>query len=409
MAAHGAGAGTVNAMLPGRTVPTAEELHDAASQGYLNARGYGVEIRRQPVARLADNMLADLGNDGFRERNIPKTWNAIEELRSPAGRNVTIDDIDSVRKVLNRAGANPLEGAEREASRRAIAALDNYVSTLNPREVAVNAHYAGDVARDIEEARGNWAAMRRSQDVNNRLEAADLRAASTGSGANADNATRQNIRAILTNPKARRGYSADELAQMERVVRGTFVGNLGRRFGKLAPTGVVSGALGLEIGSHLLGGPMGAGALVPIGGAVAKHVGDASTARQARILEEMVRARSPLGAQAPAAPARLPVLSPALARTGALGGQGADNRSDGGKINRAHGGRVNAANIDSAPSEAQKKAGNYAKDHVRVHGLDLTIENARGSKRTGIGRDGNPWEVVMPCHYGYIRRVSKST
>lgn len=72
-------------------------------------------------------------------------------------------------------------------------------------------------------------------------------------------------------------------------------------------------------------------------------------------------------------------------------------------VRRAAGGRVVASNVNGSPTEAQKKAGNYAKDHVRVHGLDITIENAKGSKRTGIDKGGKPWSVTMPAHYGYIK------
>jgi hypothetical protein len=70
---------------------------------------------------------------------------------------------------------------------------------------------------------------------------------------------------------------------------------------------------------------------------------------------------------------------------------------------RANGGRVIAANVEHEPTEAQKEAGNYAKDHVRIHGLDITIENAKGHDRRGVGRDGKPWAVKMPSHYGYIK------
>lgn len=55
------------------------------------------------------------------------------------------------------------------------------------------------------------------------------------------------------------------------------------------------------------------------------------------------------------------------------------------------------------PSEAQKEAGNYAKDHVRVHGLDISIENRKDSQRSGIDPDGQPWSVKMPASYGYIK------
>lgn len=70
---------------------------------------------------------------------------------------------------------------------------------------------------------------------------------------------------------------------------------------------------------------------------------------------------------------------------------------------RANGGRVNSAAIESNPTEAQKQAGNYAKDHVNIHGLDITIENAKGQTRSGVDKGGKPWSVKMPAHYGYIK------
>ena len=72
-------------------------------------------------------------------------------------------------------------------------------------------------------------------------------------------------------------------------------------------------------------------------------------------------------------------------------------------IQRASGGRVDAQNIDANPTEAQKQAGNYKKDHVNFQGLDLTIENARGAFRSGVDKGGKPWRVKMPAHYGYIK------
>lgn len=72
---------------------------------------------------------------------------------------------------------------------------------------------------------------------------------------------------------------------------------------------------------------------------------------------------------------------------------------------RAHGGRVEPLNIHPNPSEAQKRSGNYAKDHIHFQGMAITIENAKGAIRRGVGPDGEPWEVHMPCAYGYIKRT----
>lgn len=63
------------------------------------------------------------------------------------------------------------------------------------------------------------------------------------------------------------------------------------------------------------------------------------------------------------------------------------------------------AEVETAPSEAQKEAGNYKKAHIKVHGLDVAIETPRDAERTGTGPDGQPWSVTMPAHYGYVKRT----
>ena len=55
------------------------------------------------------------------------------------------------------------------------------------------------------------------------------------------------------------------------------------------------------------------------------------------------------------------------------------------------------------PTQAQKVAGNYKKGHVNLHGLDISIENPRGSERSGTDRAGKPWVVEMKSTYGYIK------
>ena len=56
-----------------------------------------------------------------------------------------------------------------------------------------------------------------------------------------------------------------------------------------------------------------------------------------------------------------------------------------------------------APTAAQKEAGNYKMGHLTLHGLDITIENPKGSERRAV--DGS-WVVrSMPAHYGYFKRT----
>ena len=58
---------------------------------------------------------------------------------------------------------------------------------------------------------------------------------------------------------------------------------------------------------------------------------------------------------------------------------------------------------DTEPTEAQKKSGNYKKGHVKFGGYDYTIENPKGSYRSGVDENGKEWKQKMNDTYGYIR------
>lgn len=64
----------------------------------------------------------------------------------------------------------------------------------------------------------------------------------------------------------------------------------------------------------------------------------------------------------------------------------------------ANGGAVN-------PSQAQKEAGNYKKKHINFQGIPITIENPKGTIRSGIDHTGKPWSARMTEDYGYIKRT----
>lgn len=68
------------------------------------------------------------------------------------------------------------------------------------------------------------------------------------------------------------------------------------------------------------------------------------------------------------------------------------------KLQKAAGGSV-----DHHPTEGQKAAGNYAKRKLSFQGLPISIENERGSVRSGRDRNGKEWRSTLPAAYGYVR------
>ncbi len=64
-----------------------------------------------------------------------------------------------------------------------------------------------------------------------------------------------------------------------------------------------------------------------------------------------------------------------------------------------------AQQTDRQPTAGQVRAGNYRKGIVNLFGFKIAIETPAGAWRRGVGRDGKPWAVQLPCHYGYIQRT----
>ena len=61
--------------------------------------------------------------------------------------------------------------------------------------------------------------------------------------------------------------------------------------------------------------------------------------------------------------------------------------------------------VNTNPTEAEIKAGNYAKGHVKILGFNITIENPKGSYRKGKDRNGKEWKTLMHNDYGYFVRT----
>lgn len=61
--------------------------------------------------------------------------------------------------------------------------------------------------------------------------------------------------------------------------------------------------------------------------------------------------------------------------------------------------------LKSEPTPSQIKAGNYKKTHVRIQGIDISIENRKGSYRSGVDENGKPWRNQIKFDYGYIKRT----
>ena len=285
--------------------PTEQALGTATDAGYDAARNSGFELKSDAVRNWAAQTQADLEAKGRLKEFAPDTHAVLTKLQSgdPAAI-ATGGNLVSAREALREASRNFINPREKAAAEIAIRKLDGFVE--NPPAEAVLAGDAPSFAKTAADARGNAAAEFRSKLLSDALQYADQKAAKNNSGANVGNAERDRLFNIYQSDKKSAGFSPDELAQTDQIIRGTPLANITRAAGNYLGGG---GGLGAHIASGtgaaagaFAGGPAGAviGAIgAPAVGYGLKKFSDSIGKREINRLQEMVRKRSPLGDSMP--------------------------------------------------------------------------------------------------------------
>lgn len=274
--------------------PSRQAIKDAAEGDYQVARNMGVEVKPAAVEGFSQKAQADLSGQGFRDYLAPKTFAALKEMENaPPGSVANLADLEGMRRVLGNAARDYTNPSEQAAASQTIKALDKHLVSLGPNDVL-----SGDInaaQRVLGDARSNYSAAKLSETIDKKQVRAELRAAAANSGMNVANTIRQRMADLLLNPKDLSGFTAAERAQMERIVRGSTIGNTARAAGNMLGGGGGMHAFNVAaLGALATGGP---GVIAPAIGTGLKMLGNASTMRQVRALDRMVRSRSPLAQQ----------------------------------------------------------------------------------------------------------------
>jgi len=232
-------------------VPTVDDLKRQASGLYDAAEQRGVVAGPTQTTQLADDFRQTLRNEGQlgpagRITDAPtstnKSLNLVEQYE---GRQMTPSEMDTVRGVLAE-GRGSVEGSDRRLAGLLTDQFDDWVRPMAPEF---------DQARDVASR------YLQAEDLGKARELADVEASKfTGSGL--ENALRTQFRGLDRNVVNERNWFTPEVQDaIRKVSRGTWGSNLARGLGRMAPTGPVSGALGIGAPTALgayLGGPVGA-------------------------------------------------------------------------------------------------------------------------------------------------------
>jgi len=307
--------------------PSAEALNVAKTAGYKEAGEAGVEFTGASVKKFADDLESELNSKFIIEKNVPQVFSYIRHLQNPEGGAVMpLPLLNEFRKRLGEYAGKTADPDLAFASTVAIRKLDEFLETVDPASVVVRTpapkgsrgvtrqghdFHADDAAASqataeqavtaLNEARGNAAALFRSDRVTGMERTAARRTAAANSGKNTDNAIRQRLTSLIESAKGSRGLTEKEIAAVDDIIFGRNAKNaaryLGNKFGGgggnlqtvlqilLATAGgEVAGAGGIAAGVGL---PM-------ILGSMGRGTANQMSKREVKRLDDLLRTRSPL-------------------------------------------------------------------------------------------------------------------
>lgn len=260
--------------------PTEKQLKAAYKTDYDISEKSGIVFKPEAVKKFKDFVVSGEESSFHDEILSPKAFKVMDKLYSEDGGKVnsrtTVPEIDNVRKLLGRLAGGP-DKYEKEAATHFIQKIDTFMKDVP----------------NLVQARANYAARERALLIEKAVKNAERRAQGSGTGANINNALRQEVRKIRE--KKSRGFTESELAEMDKIIAGTWTGDILRWLGKMAPTGIIPTAGGLGVGS-LMGSPLGAAGAMGVG-TLAKIASDKMTRNAIKKLSETTRLRSPLAAK----------------------------------------------------------------------------------------------------------------
>jgi hypothetical protein len=286
-------------------VPTVGELKASATAHYESPAVVDLEVKPTAIKDYSGTAQVRLNNEGFDENLAPKTFGILSKMESvPAHATVTGQNFNTIRKMLGKA-ASSTDATEKAAASIAIDHLDEFIPKIPKGDVI--AGDVGEASKALETARGDYSAAKQSENIDNKLISAELRAASTHSGANVANTIRQRMAAIAdpTKPKEGRGLLPQEIDQAQTIAEGTPTQNALRKVSNVLGGGgglgmLHGGSIGAALGAAVAG-PAGAAVgatAVPAIGHLLKALSNKMTIRQAEQLSDAIRSRAPLASSA---------------------------------------------------------------------------------------------------------------
>jgi len=242
--------------------PTVQELKGQAGQQYKFAEDVGAVFKKNSYNQFANKLESTLAKEGLDKALQPRVFAALERIKDTKNSNVTLENMEILRRISQAAGSSA-DASERRLASIMVDNLDDFVETAQPSQLAKGSSEAVSALTD---ARELWKRAKKTEIIDDLVASAELRADANFSQSGMENALRRKLVNLADNPKALRAFTKEEQNAIKVAAKGGSIQNALRLVGKLAPTGAISAGISGGAG-FALGGPIGAVGLPLIGGA----------------------------------------------------------------------------------------------------------------------------------------------
>lgn len=285
-------------------MPEIDDLYRAKDAAYKNVDTLGARYSGEAIDQLYMDMYRRVGEaniDPMPDGVHKATVRMLERLADREGP-MSLTRLDQLRQLIRRDVMKSGTEGDAEMGRLMMEAIDDFIENAGPHQIS---GVTGETANwAIKTARQANTILRKSETLQEALENARFRAASSGSGGNIDNAIRQELRKIVMSERKSMGFTADEIAAMKAIIdRESSLSDIMRVIGKLSPSGNgLMAALG--IGASAFNPVL---AALPAAGLVSKAITDNATQGAAQRLTQSVRTG---GAKPPPVASRASSITP---------------------------------------------------------------------------------------------------
>lgn len=256
---------------------TADDLELLKNEAYKTVDSLGAKYSPQGYGKLVSQMDNAVTSKNISPTRHPKAYSLLQDFKARAGKQysggLSLTELDQLRQEVRRDLLRSSDASERHFGDLMMDEIDDFIRKAGSKDMLAGDGKAANEA--VLAARDLNTRFRKTELIEDALYAADLRTAAS-SGGDVTAAIKRAFNSILLNPKKAASYSADEIADMEKLVKSGGGSKMLSMIGSLsADTGfkaILHGLLATHLGPLYAAVPiLGTGAKALAGGRVAKE------------------------------------------------------------------------------------------------------------------------------------------